>query len=256
MAEALGGTGSADAVEPLLAVQQNDGESPRIRQEAAAALCRLWDARAIPPHLNDPVALATRILINQKGSSNPLVTLRVTSRTLANFGLIAPAEAGGTGGYRLTDDGLLYVDGMFLPRRVCSEHPSSTDDLNAVSRGRMMILNRHELMALAAIFLGESIVVGVLECAARSGEFEWVGAALTCVAGPCAHGIRHSHRPGPWGMPPDLGEKGEAVYRRQLAVTIEDLNEAPRKLLLAVLASDVLGPMLGGTGRRLHRHAQ
>jgi hypothetical protein len=118
-------------------------------------------------------------------------------------------------------------------------------DLSAVSRGRFMVLSADELTTLAAILLGESVTQEVVRCAAQSLAYRWIGGVLLAMAGSCAHGIRHAHRPGPWSMPPDFDKEGRAAYLSQLDAKMADLPEGPHELLTAVLASVVLGPSLG-----------
>jgi HEAT repeat protein len=263
-AQALGQIGDPRAVDPLIAALR-DADADMLGK-IPGALAELGDRRAVAPIAallrdqrslvvgNAAEALLTldpqqgaQFLTERGMSFNPLDKLPGTVPNLAAFGLVARVAEGGTRGYRLTDDGLLYADGMFGTRS-CSEHPSPMADLNAVSRGRLMVLNADELITLAAILLGESITQGVVKCAAQSLAYRWIGAVLMPVAGSCAHGIRHGHRPGLWRMPPDLDEQGRGAYRGQLEAKMASMPVGPHELLTAVLASDVLGPSLGVTG--------
>lgn len=124
---------------------------------------------------------------------NPLDTLPSQVSHLIQFGLVVCTMKGGTRGYKVTDDGLLYIDGMF-GRRDCSEHPNQWAELMAVSRGRTISLNANELAVLAAIFLGEQLTSHVIDCAEKMGFEKWINGTLFDLAGSLAHGVRHSKR--------------------------------------------------------------
>jgi PBS lyase HEAT-like repeat len=151
--DALVAMGGAAVLEPLIGVLQ-DADADLL-EKFPGALASLGDRRAIEPiaallrdhrsQVRDNAAealrsldpqLAARFMTERGVSFNPLGKLPDTVPNLAAFGLVVRVAKGGTRGYLLTDDGLLYAGGMFSTPRSCSEHPSPMADLNAVSRGR------------------------------------------------------------------------------------------------------------------------
>lgn len=179
-------------------------------------------------------------------TTTPLDTLTQHVSPLINYGLVVVAATGGTSGYQLTADGLLYVDGMFGDPRDCPEHPSSYDDLTAVSRGRMISLKADELGALATISLGERFTDQVVVCADKMGLGEWVNSALMKYAGSMAHGVRHGTGT-EWSPTMPLAEvelKGEMkhAFEKQLSASVSESRKDLLKLVRAVSGSSVIKP--------------
>ena len=160
-------------------------------------------------------------------NTNPLESISKHVGILENYGLVTQATDGGTSGYQITDDGLLYIDGMFCHPRKCSTHPNPMDDLNAVSRGRFMMLEAEELKTLAVIFIGAEFTNHIVDCAVRMNLEEGTHGALTTLSGAIAHGMRHARG----------NRNGKDAYQKQLSVCLQDRNEKIRNLVEAALES-------------------
>lgn len=179
-------------------------------------------------------------------TTTPLDTLPQHVSPLINYGLVVAAATGGTSGYQLTGDGLLYVDGMFGDPRDCPEHPSSYDDLKAVSRGRVISLKADELIALATISLGERFTNHIAAFADKMGLGEWINSALMKFSGSIAHGVRHGTGT-EWSLAKPLAEvelKGQTkrAFERQLSASVGQSRKDLLRLARAVSDSWVSGP--------------
>jgi len=122
---------------------------------------------------------------------NPLSQPMPWARNLTGFGLVSINENTSTG-FKITVDGVLYIDGMLCGDRFCVEHPKSYSDLTAVSRGRMMLLKSNDLSLLSAIFLGASLSERVVAAAKKSQAEKSIPGALQTLAGWFAHSVRHN----------------------------------------------------------------
>lgn len=247
-ANALGRLGDPRAVEPL--VEALEDSYSFVRWEAAHALGKLGDPRGLEPlealratDKNDLVRAAAESawtqIMGQLAAANEAESAAPAGEepaamhlsNLLRYGLVVANPDAGT---QLTEDGLLYVDGMLGDPRDCPEHPDAFADLKAVSRDRMISLNGDELTSLATIALGERFTTHVVGCAKELEVEEWANAALMNLAGAMAHGARHA-KAGAWtpGAPlSDLEFSGDvrAAYERQLTASIADTNPDIRRL--------------------------
>jgi hypothetical protein len=122
---------------------------------------------------------------------NPLSQPMPWAKNLAGFGLVS-VNANTSTGFKITADGVLYIDGMLCGDRYCAEHPKSYSDLTAVSRGRMMLLKSNDLSLLSAIFLGAALSEKVVVTAKKSQAEKSIAGALQTLAGWFAHSVRHN----------------------------------------------------------------
>ncbi len=159
--------------------------------------------------------------------TNPLDTLDNYAPRLISYGLVKRVAEGGTGGYKVTGDGILYIDGMLCAQRDCAEHPRPYDDLKAVSRGRYMDLNGDELVALAVIFLGDQLTNRIVRSGVEQKCEELIDGALLNLSGLLSHGLRHANAKG----------NGADAFNKQYAVGKQSYHVDILKILEAALKS-------------------
>jgi hypothetical protein len=190
------------------------------------------DARNGGAHMNAEDALAS------------LDELERHAPSLQAAGLIVRHEAGpllSVEGWRATEDGLMYVDGITSPPRACQEHPSPSDDLLAVSRGRIMTFSLEQLVVLFAVTLGDGFSRHVLDVARTEDLRQDAYGALADYAGSFAHALRHVREAG--DPIPTLSEHTPAgtereIFDAEVRAKLEgSRNDGVRSLSEAALAT-------------------
>jgi HEAT repeat protein len=165
--------------------------------------------------------------------------------SLGRFDLVAQ-EAGAPrdslDGWRVTDDGLLYVDGMAAAGpRACQEHSSPMDDLNAVSRGRYMSFEPEALVVLYGLLLGQDFANHLRDVARTNELLPYAAAVLGGCAGSFAHALRHSGRvsrqPVPRFNEVLLEGDGFEAWQAELRACMDDAAFEQSRILYGVVLS-------------------
>lgn len=140
-------------------------------------------------------------------------------------------------GYKLTDDGVLYIDGQFCSIRDCPEHPDNMEDLEKATKGRYIGLNFEEMTLLASIYLDEDLTNYIIECTNKLGLDRWDNGAIMRLAGSLAHGVRHNS--GAKGIRINdnvmLTKESMAVFKKHINLNTKNMDKDLQLLVKTVI---------------------